>query len=114
MPERPSRFRHRGETTDEWLDRLRRVNPYAGDDVDRFSEMITEIEGEAEEAAGFRWLSRETQNRQEAILKKSQDFVKRLEKLPDDITDDQLEKACFHSPKAGDSGRSKWNPLRRA
>ncbi|KAJ0320774.1 hypothetical protein Brms1b_002996 [Colletotrichum noveboracense] len=56
MPERPSEFRQRGETTDDWLDRSRRVDPDAGDD---------------------------------------------------------LEEACFPPPKAGDSGRSKWDPLRR-
>ncbi|KAI8261863.1 hypothetical protein K4K56_005963 [Colletotrichum sp. SAR 10_98] len=112
MTERPSEFRQRGETTDKWLDRLRRVDPDAGDDVDGFSEMM-EIERESEEAAGFRWHSQETQQRQDAILAHFQDFVKNLEKLPDDVTDDQLEGACFPPPKAGDSGRSKWDPLRR-
>ncbi|KAF5489915.1 hypothetical protein CGCS363_v012201 [Colletotrichum siamense] len=44
MTERPSEFRQRGETTDKWLDRLRRVDPDAGDDVDGFSKMMAEIE----------------------------------------------------------------------
>ncbi|KAI8178397.1 hypothetical protein K4K51_004696 [Colletotrichum sp. SAR 10_75] len=113
MPERPREFRQRGETTEEWLDRLRRVNPDAGDDVDGFSKMMEEIERETEAAAGIRWHSQETQQRQDAILAHFQDFVKKLEKLPDDVTDDQLEEACFPPPKAGDSGRSKWDPLRR-
>ncbi|KAF0329759.1 hypothetical protein RB213_015919 [Colletotrichum asianum] len=99
MPERPSEFRQRGETTAEWLDRLRRVNPDAGDGVDGFSKMMADIERESEEAAGFRWHSQETQQRQDAILEHFQDFVKKLEKLPDDVTDDQLEEACFPLPR---------------
>ncbi|KAI8298806.1 hypothetical protein K4K61_011282 [Colletotrichum sp. SAR11_59] len=113
MPERPSEFRQRGETTAEWLDRLRRVNPDAGDGVDGFSKMMADIERESEEAAGFRWHSQETQQRQDAILEHFQDFVKNLKKLPEDATDDQIEEACFPPPKVGDSGRSKWNPLLR-
>ncbi|KAF4480846.1 hypothetical protein CGGC5_v010963 [Colletotrichum fructicola Nara gc5] len=113
MPERPSEFRQRGETTDDWLDRLRRVNSDAGDDVDGFSKMMAEIERETEEAAGFRWHSHETQQRQDAILAHFQDFVKKLERLSDDVTGDQLEEACFPPPKAGDSGRSKWKSLSR-
>ncbi|KAF4917681.1 hypothetical protein CGCVW01_v009598 [Colletotrichum viniferum] len=102
MPERPSEFRQRGETTDEWLDRLRRVDPDAGDDVDGFSKMMAEIERESEEAAAIRWHSHETQQRQDAILAHFQDFVKRLERLPDDVTDGQIEEACFPPPKAVD------------
>ncbi|KAI8250013.1 hypothetical protein K4K58_010213 [Colletotrichum sp. SAR11_239] len=113
MPEHPSESRQRGETTDEWLDRLRRVNPDDGDDVDGFSKMMAEIERESEEAASLRWHSQETQQRQDAILAHFQDFVRKLEKLPNDVTDDQLEEACFPPPKAGDSSRSKWKPLSR-
>ncbi|KAI8197626.1 hypothetical protein K4K52_010297 [Colletotrichum sp. SAR 10_76] len=48
-----------------------------------------------------------------AILAHFQDFVRKLEKPPNDVTDDQLEEACFPPPKACDSGRSKWKPLSR-
>ncbi|KAF5511940.1 hypothetical protein CGCA056_v012149 [Colletotrichum aenigma] len=44
MPERPSEFRQRGETIDDWRDRLRRVDPDAGDDVDGFSKLMAERE----------------------------------------------------------------------